>query len=383
MCAKLYLRTAAVSVCILHAGCDDSNQLLVVAPESPIRVTGSAMAAGDVNADGIADLLIVVDSWLMAYFGGPNRTWNNGPNSHTDLGSKASELAVGDIDEDGKPDIILADHESYDVAVWRGLGDGRFTPVPGSPFLAREGSQPHTHGLAVADVNGDAHLDIVTANNDDGDISLLLGDGQGKFVVAANSPFSCGKRPYPIAASDVNDDGCADILVPNAVLDNAVKSLTILLGSSEGDLKAAPGSPLVCDTTVWYAAAGDLNGDKRPDLVATHSEGGSGATIFLNAGENKFIAAPGSPLEFGRGAWGVEIVDMNRDRHPDLVVGADTSIRVMLGDGSGRFTPAAGSPFRTGKGAWRVVVADFNDDGKPDVATRCVEANRVDILLGN
>jgi hypothetical protein len=140
---------------------------------------------------------------------------------------------------------------------------------------------------------------------------------------------------------------------------------------------------LACGETVWYAACGDLNGDKRPDIVATHSEGYSGATIFLNAGEGKFVEAPGSPLEFGHGAWGVEIVDMNRDGLSDLAVASDTSIRLMLGDGAGRFRPARGSPFRTGKGAWRLVVADFNGDEKPDVATRCVEANRVEILLGN
>ena len=49
-------------------------------------------------------------------------------------------------------------------------------------MCAREGNQPHTHGLAVADINGDSHLDIVTANNSDGDLSLLVGDGNGKFV---------------------------------------------------------------------------------------------------------------------------------------------------------------------------------------------------------
>jgi hypothetical protein len=181
----------------------------------------------------------------------------------------------------------------------------------------------------------------------------------------------------------VQADGCAGVFVPNAVPDPNVKSLTILLCSTNGDLTPAPGSSLASDTTVWYAAAGDLNGDERPDLVASHSEGGSGATIFINAGDKKFIPADGSPVEFGHGAWGVEIADMNRDGTADLVVAADTSIHVMLGDGSGRFKPANGSPFKTGKGAWRLVVADFNGGGKPDVATRCVEANRVEILLGN
>jgi hypothetical protein len=119
MRARLFLAIAAVGVCILHTGCSDSNELLSADPESPIRVIGSAMAAGDVNADGIADLLIVVDQRLMVFFGGPNRTWNE-PDSQTDLASKASEIALADVNEDGKPDVVLADHDSYEVAVWLG-----------------------------------------------------------------------------------------------------------------------------------------------------------------------------------------------------------------------------------------------------------------------
>jgi hypothetical protein len=372
----------AVAVLLSHAGCSDPNAILTPAPGSTMNVVGSAMAAGDVNGDAIADLLVVTDKRLLVFFGRRNRTWTDEPDASTDLPNQTSEMALADFDEDGVPDIVLADHESYDVAVWLGRGDGQYTPAAGSPFVAREGKQPHTHGLAVADVNGDGDLDIVTANNDDGDVSLLVGDGKDNFVRAADSPFACGERPYPIAASDVNGDGCADVLVPNSVPDPEVKTLTILFGSSGDGLTPAQNSPLVCDVTVWYAASGDVNGDNRPDIVATHSEGYSGATIFLNTGDGKFAAAPGSPLEFGHGAWGVEIFDMNHDRHADLAVASDTSIRVLLGDGAGRFRPAHGSPFRTGKGAWRLVVADFNGDEKPDVATRCVEANRVEILHG-
>jgi hypothetical protein len=137
----------------------------------------------------------------------------------------------------------------------------------------------------------------------------------------------------------------------------------------------------VCDATVWYVTAGDLNGDERPDLVAMHSEGNTGATVLLNDGQGRFAPAPGSPLEFGDGAWGVEIADMNKDGTGDIAVAADESIRVLLGDGGGRFTPAAGSPFKTGKGAWRLVMGDFNGDGQLDLATRCVEARQLDVFL--
>src|SRR5262249_47108017 len=154
---------------------------------------------------------------------------------NVELAAGGSEIALADIDRDGKQDVVLADHDSYAVTVLLGSGDGQFRAARGSPFAAREGSEPHTHGLAVADVNGDRHLDIVTANNSDGDLSLLLGDGKGHFARAGKSPFACGKSPYPIAATDLNGDGCADVLVPNALhSDQAVKTLTILLGKKQG-----------------------------------------------------------------------------------------------------------------------------------------------------
>jgi hypothetical protein len=294
---------------------------------------GNALATGEVNGDGIADLLFISGQRLNVFFGAEERIWHKEPDVDMALTAEGSEMALADLNRDGRQDVVIADHDSYEVAVLLGIGDGRFIPVEGSPIVARGGKQPHTHGLVVTDVNGDSRLDIVTANNSDGDLSLLVGNGNGQFVRATHSPFPCGERPYPIAASDINGDGYADILVPNAVPDQRVKTLSVLLGSS-GGLTPAASSPLVCDTSVWYAAAGDLNSDQRPDVVATHSEGGTGATVLLNAGQGKFVSAPDSPLEFGHGAWGVEIVDMNGDANADLVVAAAESIRVLLGDGN-------------------------------------------------
>jgi hypothetical protein len=220
---------------------------------------------------------------------------------------------------------------------------------------------------------------LVTANNSDGDIALLLGDGRGGFVRATQSPFACGNKPYPIAAADLNGDRRADVVIPNT--EEGLKTLNVLRGEAHG-LKPAPVSPIECDTTLWYAATGDVNGDGRPDVVATHSEGApSGVTILLNEGQ-RLVPAPFSPLPLNHGAWGIVVTDFNRDGHADLAVGADVAIQVFLGDGQASFKPAAGSPFATGKGAWRLVVADFDGDKRVDVATNCVEAKQIEILFG-
>lgn len=358
--------------------------LLVPAPGSPIPCSAGALAAGDVNGDGCADLVVGGAKSLKVFFGSATRAWPRDPDVSLEMTASGSEILLADLNHDGKQDVVLADHNSYAVTVLLGGGNGRFEASPGSPFVAREGSQPHTHGLAVADWNADGHADIVTANNSDGDVSLLLGDGQGKFARAPRSPFPCGPSPYPIATADINGDGYPDVLIPNAAhSDPPVKTLTLLLGNGRGELAAAPNSPVMCEANLWYVATGDLNGDRRPDVVATHIEGKSGATVLLNNGQGKLAPAASSPLQLGHGAWGAQIADMNRDGKADLVVAADEAIRVFVGDGRGGFQLAAGSPYRTGKGAWRLVVADFNGDGKLDVATRCVEANQIEILFGN
>ncbi|QDV34411.1 FG-GAP repeat domain-containing protein [Tautonia plasticadhaerens] len=378
--STLVTRTGPDEKCGSAVPRSEPHTLLAPAPGSPLPAPDGTLAAGDVDGDRCADLVLCTGTTLNVFLGSAHRPWRREPDITADLPGKASEIAVEDVNHDGRLDVVLADHDSYAVTVLLGVGDGRFRAAPGSPFIARIGEQPHTHGLAIADADGDGHPDIVTANNADGDVSLLLGDGHGRFARAPQSPFPCGRSPYPIAATDINGDGCADVLVPNSGPD--LETLQILLGNGRGELAPAPGSPLTCDAGIWYVAAGDLDDDRRPDVVATHSEGGAALTILINDGHGVLSPAPGSPLQLGHGAWGVEIADMDRDGNADLVVAGDEAIRVFEGDGRGGFRPADGSPYRTGKGAWRLAVADFNGDGKPDIATRCVEEERVEILFG-
>jgi hypothetical protein len=291
----------------------------------------------------------------------------------------AGEMVVGDFNRDRKLDWAGAHHDHYDVIVMLGHGDGNFSAADGSPFTARaRGKKPHTHGLAAGDMNGDEIDDLVTANNEDDDVSVLLGDGAGRFAPAHGSPFPVGRSPYPIAVADVNRDGKLDVVAPNSA--PGARTITVLLGDGRGALRAAPGSPFRTAGNVYFVAVGDIDGDSRPDLVATHN-GDSRATILVQRRAGAFEPAGASSFELGERAWGVVAVDLNRDGAIDLAAARGNAVAVFIGDGLGGFRPASSSPFTTGRGTWRLGVADFNGDGKLDIAAGNVETDDIAVLL--
>ena len=150
----------------------------------------------------------------------------------------------------------------------------------------------------MTDVNGDGKLDLVTAKNDDNDVSVMLGDGKGGFARAPDSPFPVGPGPYPLAVGDVNGDGKPDIVTPNSKPGD--RSLTVLLGYGKGGFKSAPDSPVAAAGNPYYVALKDANGDGKLDLVATHN-GDDRATVLLGNGKGGFAAARGSRWISGRG----------------------------------------------------------------------------------
>jgi hypothetical protein len=291
----------------------------------------------------------------------------------------AGEMAVGDFNRDGHLDWAGAHHDFYDVIVLLGEGNGQFIPAPGSPFVARApGKKPHTHSLVTGDVNRDGAIDLVTANNEDDDVSVLLGDGNGRFAPAPRSPFAVGRSPYPLALGDVNGDQCLDIIAPNSA--PGVRTLTVLLGDGRGEFHPALRSPFAISGAAFFASVGDVNGDHKPDLISTHS-GDSSATVLLGDGKGDFTSAPSSPIQLGNPAWGIVAADLNKDGNLDLAAAGQNAVAVLVGDGRGGFKPVQDSPFRAGKGSWRLALADFNTDGKLDIVVGNVESDDISVLL--
>ena len=92
-----------------------------------------------------------------------------------DVPETPSELALGDVNGDGNLDLALASHESYDVVLLFGDGRGGFRLAPGSPIIMKDGRHPHTHGLGIADFNGDGKSDVAASNLGSDSVTVLLG----------------------------------------------------------------------------------------------------------------------------------------------------------------------------------------------------------------
>jgi hypothetical protein len=291
-------------------------------------------------------------------------------------------MASGDFNGDGKLDLALAHHDSYSVMILSGDGSGGFVLAPQSPVVMKEGQHPHTHGLNAGDLNGDGKADLVSVNSDDNDVSVAFADGKGGFA-RAPAPLAVGPSPYPGTLGDLNGDGHLDIVSTSAARrapapGTSAGALTVLFGNGRGDFR---GSPVALRTTSpGFVAVADVNGDRRPDLVTTHLERRE-LTVLTGDGKGDFKETAGSPFDLGVNSWQFAVADLSGDGHADVAAAVGDGVRVMLGDGRGRFQAVPGPPFATGKGTWQLAAGDVNGDGKPDVVTSDLQGRSVTVLI--
>lgn len=361
------------------ANCQSSPSLLVPAPGSPLSVPGPGdVRTADLNGDRHADLVVTSgkERSIIVFLNDGEGRFGPAGKSPLRLSFHPGGIALGDLNEDGNLDLGIANHDSYLITLFLGDGKGGFGAGPKSPVASAKGGHPHTHDLVFHDVNNDRKLDLLTVNSDDDDVSVLLGDGTGRFIPANGSPFRVGRSPYPLAIGDVDGDASGDLLAPNV----EGGDVSILLGDGRGHFAPSSFSPLKVGDRGYFVASGDLNNDTRLDFVVSHDDS-TRISVWLNKGAQGFQAAPASPIEITDRAFQVAIADMDKDSKMDLVLATNTSVTVMLGDGRGDFSPAPGSPFPAGRGTWRMALDDLNSDGKADVVCSNLESDTVTILI--
>lgn len=240
-------------------------------------------------------------------------------------GNSPDDLLVADFNGDGFQDVALANPYGWwsdgvneysvpgMVGVMLGRGDGTFAPVV---TFDLDGS--YATSIDVGDFDEDGHRDLVVANGEGGGtIGVLLGRGNGSFDQAAT--YQPGYYNNSVSVADFDADGHQDL----AVVDwgNASARVKVMLGRGDGTFNdAVPYSP--GGTYTASVSVGDFDGDGQIDLAVSNGNGGQDGTVgvLLGHGDGTFA----TPVTFPSGGKYPRarpaVGDFNRDGRPDVVV---------------------------------------------------------------
>lgn len=371
-----------------------------------VLTDGSSTALIDIDSDGDQDLVVfqvavpptfpATERRLLAFRNDAGRFVEATADVLGELRAINPRAAwVADFTGDGRPDLFVAD-------------TGTDThPYPGTQSRLLVGSDArrlvdetaarlpvvdhYSHGIAVADVDGNGSLDVYLANYDGP--TLYLNDGTGRFRDATDRVVEARVWPSPPSAAafcDINLDGRPDLIVGgsfNASVGAGTESPNRLL-MNDGTGRFAPDARFVLPGKLHgdqgntnAVTCADMNGDAAPDLVIATDFYGRvpGLQLLLNDGKGQLVDASASlNVVFPRtDGWvhSIDVVDVNNDKLPDLVLRTISSSysplnlarSVLLNRGSGRLVDA--SEIFVANTNFGLAVGDFDRDGRTDLLT--------------
>ena len=278
-------------------------------------------------------------------------------------GTGAAPLAgaIADFDGDGHLDLVTANNGGTAVSLLSGRGDGSFSGPVAFPADA------NAVAIVAADFNQDGFVDLATAHLEPQTLNVLLGDGAGHLAAPVQLPTT--GNPNGLVATDVDSDGHLDLVFTLA----DQNSLGILTGDGHGGFGSTIALVPVTGSTPTAVWAADFNGDHHVDLVTAHfgAPAGDNIAVLLGLGDGAFqaaqLTASGSAL-----IAALAVADLTQDGHPDLIAGTPSGLQVYVGDGLGGLAapvvyPPPAALISSAGNFTALTVADVNQDGHPDV----------------
>ncbi|GAB3712385.1 hypothetical protein GCM10027592_50790 [Spirosoma flavus] len=327
------------------------------------------VSAGDLNGDNKADLVVSKGNSTLAILLGNGAGGFGAPTNVTTLHSSQFS-ALADLNGDSRLDIVSIDFSTHTANVLLGNGSGGFGAATSVTLNGSSAS------AALGDVTGDGRVDIVTANSDAQGISVSAGNGTGGFGAPVTTTFNV---PAPlIGLGKIDNNTSMDVVISSSSSNYVLRGLN----NGTGTFTFTGGAYTVGDGPVNPVLA-DVNGDNFNDLLSANTNSAN-LTVRLNNGSGGFNT--GTNYEVNNNPYFLTVVDINGDTYPDAVMAMRDAgnVTVKLGNSIGGFSESQiYATTQGGSAPPMVATPDLTGDGKFDLVTPNGNGVNLGVLLNN
>ncbi|HTR28750.1 MAG TPA: FG-GAP-like repeat-containing protein [Puia sp.] len=351
--------------------------------DSPTDLHPNIVAVADFDGDGKPDIATAnnysttgqLASISILRNTGTIGKISTGPRYDMPSGVLTYAVAAGDLDGDGKPDLISCSNYNQTISVFRN------TSSIGAISFASEIDYPSGHepfSIVVADIDLDGRPDVIVCNVLGNSVSVFRNTTtNGVISLAPPIDFAAGLAPQDVVAGDLDGDGKPDLAIVNALSN----TLSILRNtSSAGSISFAARVDLATANSPFGLAIGDLDGDNRQDIVVVNN-GANSFSVFRNTssvGSVSFATRTDNPCNAS--PYRVALADLNGDGKIDIYISSDNATVTQNASTPGTIAFAGQINLFPRYVAYGIGIADLDGDGKSDLMSPSFSASGIAFL---